>query len=481
MMEYLLSFVPVIKPRDIIDIAIVATFIYLILIWLKKARARLILIGMLILAVVYFLARALGMYLTTMLLQTFFAVALLIVVIIFQDELRYFFEHIALWGLKRRGASSTPFARSINILSTVLANLARKKIGALVVVRGKDPLDRHIETKIDIDAILNEILLESIFTPSAPSHDGAVIVEGLQITKFSCHLPLSTNISEVGRLGTRHAAALGLAERTDALCLVVSEEQGTISAAEEGQLRHIGDITQLQRILGEFYAKKFPAPQKNIFFVFVTRHLLEKILAVLLACALWFVFVHRTETIRRDFAIPIEYRNLSPSVFIKEPKPKDITLTLSGSEQVFSLFNPQDLRLALDLSQIKDGENEFMVSKEMVKVPQGLSVVNLESEKIAISAYRLVPLNVQVDLVTEGRAPSGIVIKQIKVEPKEIKVLIPSTSAREKIRISTETIDLKAISDTATIIPRLTAPAEVRFPDDKQPEVKVIVEVEKKE
>lgn len=481
MTNHIKMFIQSIKFMDFIDIGIIAIFIYLILVWLKKSRVRFIFIGIIMLGALYILARLLGLYLTTVALQAFFAVAIIMIAIIFQDDLRHFFERIAVLGITRRHKIVTPFTQNIEILSSALANLSRKKIGALVVVKGLDPLDRHLEAGVILDAVINQVLLESIFDRHVPSHDGAVIIEAERITKLGCHLPLSTNIKEIGRLGTRHAAALGITEHADALALVVSEEEGTISVAEEGKFKNLKDIAQLTHTLQDFYHKKFPEKKEMGLRRALTDHFLEKLLAIVIACGLWVIFGHRTESVRRDFVIPIEYRNLASDRIINEPKIKEVTVTLSGKEQEFNLLKPKELKVSLDMSDIKEGENRITLSKELVRNSYSLSVVNVDPAQISFYSYKLIPLAVPVELKTKGKSPPGIVINNISIEPKSVSVMVPSTTSRDKLSITTEPIDLSTITETTTLTPEIAAISDIRFPDNKEPELKVIIDVEMKE
>lgn len=468
------------KFTDLIDICIIAVFIYLILIWLKKARVRFIFIGMIMFAALYLAGRMFGLYLTTVALQAFFAAALIMAVIIFQDDLRRLFERIAILGVRRKHRSTAPFAQNTEIIASALANLSRKNIGALVVIRGADYLDRHLEAGVFLGAAISQVLLESIFDKHVPSHDGAVIIDGDRLVRLGVYLPLSTNIKEVGRLGTRHAAALGITERTDALSIVVSEEDGTISTAEEGRIRHLKDSNQLINTLHDFYRKKFPERKRIRITNFFTKHLLEKFAAVIIACSLWIIFAHHTGNVRRDFIVSTEYRNLATNRIINEPKAKEVTVTLSGTEQKFNLLKPSELKVSLDMSAIKDGENQVILSGDLVKNSSGLSVVNISPAQITLNSYTLAHLSAPVVVKTKGRLSSVVTLKTINIEPKSVSVMVPSTMRKDDFTISTEPIDLSAITETAVLTPALIIPPEVRFSQEKIPEVKVTVEVEKK-
>lgn len=481
MPAHILDFFRNIKFADVADIAIVSVFIYLMLVWLKKARARFIFIGMALLSVIYVLARFFGLYLTIVALQAFFAAALIMIVLIFQDDLRRLFERIAIFGVKGRRRTPNLVSQDIEIIASALANLSRKNIGALVVIKGEDLLDRHLEAGVFLDAAISQVLLESIFDKHVPSHDGAVIIDSDRLVKLGAYLPLSTNIKEVGRVGTRHAAALGITELTDALAIVVSEEDGVISAAEDGRIRYLKDTGQLMSTLQEFYRKKFPGKKGMRIKNFFTKHLLEKFIAVIIACSLWMVFAHHTGNVRRDFIVPIEYRNLAADRIISEPKAKAVTVTLNGTEQQFSLLKPEELKVSLDMSNIKDGENQIALTSDLIRNISSLSVTSISPAQINLDSYRLVPAAAPIDIKTGGSLPPGVTLRGIKAEPPSVSVMMPSTMSGGKPVIATEIIDLRSVSESTSITPKLIIPLDIRFPGGKPPEVKVAIEIEKKE
>ena len=227
-----LAIIKSIRIQDILDVMIIALMIFALLTWFKTRASRFVLIGIILLGGVYIAARFFQLYLTTIVLQSFFAILLFVLVVIFQEDLRGFFERLAMLGnIGKKFQSLSELKGTAEIIAQTAATLAKKRIGALIVLQGNDPLDRHINGGTSLDGIVSEPLLESLFDPHSIGHDGAVIINGNRITKFGCHLPLSINTSKYGNIGLRHTAALGLSERSDAICIVVSEEKGTISLA----------------------------------------------------------------------------------------------------------------------------------------------------------------------------------------------------------------------------------------------------------
>lgn len=275
---------------DVLDIALVTVLIYALLVWFKKTKTAFVAMGLLMLALVYTVARIMGMYMTVWIFQGFFAVLIIAIVVIFQEELRHIFERIAVWSLQG-GSREQPTPKLIEMVMTAVAEFAQEKIGALIVLHGRDPLDRHLDGGWDLNGELSEALLESIFDSHSLGHDGAVIIENGRVTRFGTHLPLSKEFSKITNLGTRHTAALGMSERTDALCLVVSEEKGIISVARDGQLKTMPDLHTLQEELERFMAEKAPRPARQNLRTFFTHNLREKAIALAVSILLWLFFI----------------------------------------------------------------------------------------------------------------------------------------------------------------------------------------------
>ena len=208
-----LAVIKSIRIQDILDVIIIALMIFALLTWFKTRASRFVLIGITLLGGVYIAARFFQLYLTTIVLQGFFAILLFVLVVIFQEDLRGFFERLAMLGnIGKKFQSLSELKGTAEIIAQTAATLAKKRIGALIVLQGTDPLERHINGGTSLDGLVSEPLLESLFDPHSIGHDGAVIINGNRITKFGCHLPLSINTSKYGNIGLRHTAALGLAE-----------------------------------------------------------------------------------------------------------------------------------------------------------------------------------------------------------------------------------------------------------------------------
>jgi len=276
---------------DVCDMALVGALIYALLLWFKRTKAAFVALGLFLLAVVYVIAFVAGMYMTVRIFQGFFAVFIVAVIVIFQEEIRSVFERIAVWSLTGGVLKAAPTHRQVEILVRSLGDLARDHIGALVVLRGLDPLDRHVEGGWDLNGELSEALIKSIFDSHSLGHDGAFIVEEGRVSRFGVQLPLSKDFSKITNLGTRHSAALGLSERTDALILVISEEHGTIATAQRGELKTVRDLEELQDEIELFLNRLMPNHSSGILVRFFTENWREKLTAAAVSALLWLLFV----------------------------------------------------------------------------------------------------------------------------------------------------------------------------------------------
>ncbi len=223
---------------DLIDILIVAVFLYYILMWLQGTRAIQLLRGLLVLLLVYLLGRVLGLHTVNWLFDKFVTVILIVLIIVFQPELRRALERIGRGRIFLR-LGLAPQSRGswfVRHIIKAVETLSENEDGALIVLERNTGLSEYLESGIKLDAIISTEQLLSIFNKRGPLHDGAVIIQGDRITGAGCLLPLSESKLLDKRLGTRHRAAVGISEVSDALVIVVSERSGIISIAENGYL-----------------------------------------------------------------------------------------------------------------------------------------------------------------------------------------------------------------------------------------------------
>lgn len=235
--------------RDVLEIGLVAYILYRILLLIHGTRAVQMLSGIVVLVFVYAVALVFKLKMITYVLSVMFTYGAVAGVVIFQPELRQALAHLGQSRVTRllRRMGETEVADEI---ADALERLSRSGIGAIIVVERENPLGEYVQSGSELSAKVSADLLATIFTPYSPLHDGAVIVRGDTIIGAGCILPLTQQAAISDRsLGTRHRAALGLAEETDALVMVVSEETGIVSMASDGRLQRSMTAAQIRDLL----------------------------------------------------------------------------------------------------------------------------------------------------------------------------------------------------------------------------------------
>lgn len=267
---------PKIGIIDVIQIIVIAFFVYQFMIWIKYTRAYTLLKGIVLVLLFIFLAYIFKMNTILWIFSNLASTLIVGVVVIFQPELRKVLEQL---GQKKIMSAIIPFGsdrevqerftdKTISELLKACFDMGEVKTGALIVIEQSELLTDYIRTGINLDAILTSQLLINIFEHNTPLHDGAVIVRGNRIVAATCYLPLSDNMELSKQLGTRHRAGVGISEQTDSLTIIVSEETGQVSVAYRGRLIRGVNSAKLREMLVIAQNKKVVDNKK-------LRHLLK--------------------------------------------------------------------------------------------------------------------------------------------------------------------------------------------------------------
>ncbi len=257
-MSYLYTILREMRISDIIDIIILAIIFYKIYTMISFTRAIQLLKGIGLILLIFPISNLLNLRMVNFFLRNLVTLGALALVVIFQPELRRALEHMgrSRMGLRIFGSSSgEKYFQSDEIVEAV-SKLSKKRIGALIVIENETGLNDIIETGTTLNANITSELLQNIFMPKSPLHDGATIIRFNKIVAAGCLLPLSNDRSVSTELGTRHRAALGMSSQSDAIIIVVSEETGVISLACNGSLNRFIEISTLQEKIEEYYFSK---------------------------------------------------------------------------------------------------------------------------------------------------------------------------------------------------------------------------------
>ncbi len=257
--------IPDVSITDIIEIFIIAYFMYHLLVWVKNSRVWMLIRGVLIIMLFFVLAAIFQMNTILWLGERLISVAVTVLIVVFQPELRRALEQIGRrkitslfsWNLLKTGAKKFEDSTIVGMV-TACYEMGAVKTGALIVVENDMQLTEFERTGIGLDAVVTRQLLINIFEKNTPLHDGAVIVRGDRVVSATCYLPLSDNMALSKDLGTRHRAAVGISEVSDSLTIVVSEETGTVSYAREGRI--VRDVKE-DELISEL--KKLQNPEEE--------------------------------------------------------------------------------------------------------------------------------------------------------------------------------------------------------------------------
>ncbi|MEC4675738.1 MAG: diadenylate cyclase CdaA [Nitrospirota bacterium] len=240
---------------DILDITVMSLILYRLLLIVKGTKAAQMLIGLGVLLLASLVSRYLQLYTIDWLIQSFWAQIVIAIIVLFQPEIRRALAHMGEAQFLSTFTSAEELKSLEEIVKATVA-LANRKIGALIVIERETSLKDFVEFGTPLDARVSRELLLSIFHPTSPIHDGAVIIKGNRIMAAGCFLPIALS-SELSRsLGTRHRAGIGLAEETDAIAIIISEETGAISMALDGRLDTRLDMGTLRDILTNIFTSR---------------------------------------------------------------------------------------------------------------------------------------------------------------------------------------------------------------------------------
>ncbi|HAE62234.1 MAG TPA: TIGR00159 family protein [Eubacteriaceae bacterium] len=249
-----------IKPANVIDILIVAFVVYKIIGWISDTQAEQVAKGVVILLLSTQLSEWFGLHTVNFLLRNLMTVGFIALIIVFQPELRRALEHIGRTSFFKTKwmENVTETKKTIDEIVEAMKEMSDQKTGALVVLEKDTGLEDIISTGTQLDAAISSELLLNIFTPNTPLHDGAVVIRISEnrLKAASCLLPLTENKNVSKTLGTRHRAAMGMSENSDAIILIVSEESGVISYANTGKLYRYLDANSLKEFLNEEFISK---------------------------------------------------------------------------------------------------------------------------------------------------------------------------------------------------------------------------------
>jgi len=446
-MNQLLVFFSSIRWQDIFDITLNSYILFRLYVLFRGTTVFRVLIGIALLWFFQRIAVSLGLIVTSWAIQGITAVAALIIIVVFRNEIRSVLQarnlKAILWGFSDK-TLSTP----IEIIVESVYELARTHTGALIVFPGKEDLEEMVQGGIPWRGIVSKEMITSIFWPDNPVHDGAVIIKGNQITEVGVILPLSHRGDLPSHYGTRHRAAAGLAETTDALVIVVSEERGRVILAKGSKIRPVDRKQELARMLRDHVGVTAEE------WTYVKKGKLEisaaALVSILFITGVWFSFSRGLETLI-TLEIPIEYMNRDPEMEILDTSVNAVQLDMSGSGALIKSVRPGQVQVRLDLNKAVAGRNTYTITDENVALPPGVFLRRVKPQvvEVTVDVPTKKKLSVQVDWV--GKLPEHLIITEAKLEPENVWVIGGKRLLEKASTIYTERVPLDDIRRPGTM------------------------------
>jgi len=372
------------SAKDFFDILIIAFLIYVITRFLLQTHSIFLVFGVFVLIVIYGVSLVFDLSLTSFILKSFTGIFLLILVIIFQREIRSFFSLIGFLGIKKQLIPVTE--NKLEIITQSIGHLAKEKTGAIIIFPGLEPIEKHLESGYFLNGVISEPLILSIFDDTSPGHDGAMVIKNNKILKFGVHLPLAEHIEKVKGFGLRHRAALGLSERSDAFIVIISEERGEIRVAEKGRLYRLKDEFELRDKLLDFLNRKFPKEKYFKLGNWITKNFIFLIVSFVISFGLFISINPQFATVQRNFVVPIEFKNVPQNLVVDHVVPQEMTLTLQAKKSDFSTLDVSALKVVVDIGLLKNisgsGWHSVLISSKNIELPFKLIVIKIESSNI---------------------------------------------------------------------------------------------------
>jgi len=462
-MDHLFHFLRAARWQDFLDIALNSYILFRLYVLFRGTSAFRVLVGIAIFWISQKLALSLDLVVTSWVIQGITLVAAVIIVVIFRNEIRSVLQaknlKSILWGFPK-SAEGAPS----EVIAEALFELAKSRTGALLILPGKGDLSEAVHSGIPWKGLLSKEMIMTVFFRDNPVHDGAALIRGRQIDEVGVILPLSHRDDLPSFYGTRHRAALGLAERSDALVLAVSEERGVVSAARSSQMQEVKSKQELLNIIEKHAGATAPWGRTRKDKVELG---LAALLSVFLITAVWSTFTRGVDTVV-SMDTPVEYMNRPPGMEILDTSANAVHLEISGSITLLRRIQPEQVSVKLDLSKGAPGSNQFPITPESVSLPPGVFLKDVKPQVVEVTLDTTVKkeLPVQVDWV--GKLQEPYMIAQVKIEPARVQVSGPARILSTVSAIYTEKISVNHINRSGTLDAKLVpSPPSLKLAQDK--------------
>jgi len=440
-----------IRWQDIVDIALNSYVLFRLYVLFRGTNAFKVLVGIALLWFFQRVAFSVGLIVTSWAAQGIIAAAAIIIIVVFRDEIHSVLQakklKAVLWGFPHKATPAPP-----DIIVESVFELSRSRTGALIVLPGKEDLKEVVQGGIPWHGLLSKEMLLSIFWHDNPVHDGAAIINGDRIEKVGAILPLSVQKDLPSHHGTRHRAALGLAEASDAIVIVVSEENGSVHWAQDSRLHIVRRQEELEKRLWNTQGPKVGLSGKKGQETY--RLGIAAVVSVLFVTGVWFSFSRGLESLI-TLDVPIEYMNRNSTMEILATSQHTARLHLSGSGALIRSVEPGQIQVRLDLDEAQVGENTFVITPDNISLPPGVYLKKIEQPTVAITLDMPSKKELPVQVRWTGRLPENLVLAEATLYPGKVQVIGGSQVLDTVSTIYTEPVSLQDLKESGTLTANL--------------------------
>jgi diadenylate cyclase len=470
-------------PRwpEVIDLLVLSFLAHRLLLLFRGTTTLRVLVGLLVLWLLHAAAWATGLVLTSRFLEALGTVAVLVIVVVFRNEIRDVLVQTS--PIRLLLGRPPEHAQEIRPHAAVAAafHLANTRTGALLVFQNRDALDEHLREGVFLGGHLSTPILESIFVKESPLHDGAVLIRGNRIERVGVILPLTRQTGLPPEYGTRHRAAIGLSEASDAVVVVVSEERGEVALVHRGKVDLVQGPEHLEHALHRvlLWRRHREKPQGW------RREVLWQaggFLATLcVVSAYWGIYLGSQLSLT-TITTPIHYRNIPDHLELQSTTSTRVEVQLRGKRPLIDALNPEQVGAFVDLKDAVAGAHQLVrLRAENIEVPLGLEVVRVSPSVLRLDLEPRIEKQVRVDPKLVGSPPRGYRIVRVAVRPEVVKVTGPESIVDALTGVPTLPIDLRGLDpknrQTTVDAALVLFPASVRLVEGEDKRVQVSIQL----
>ncbi|MGD8701744.1 MAG: diadenylate cyclase [Desulfosarcina sp.] len=469
-MEPFIQVSGVLRWQDIVDILLNSYILFRLYVLFRGTNVIRMIVAIAMLWMMERMAVNMGLIVTSWAIQGIIAAAALIVIIVFRNEIADVLQtrnfKSFFWGIPQRQIR-TP----VDIIVECVYELAHRKLGALIVLPLKKGLETVVQSGVPWQGRLSREMLLSIFWHGTPVHDGAAIIQGDRIVEVAAILPLSKRSDLPSYFGTRHRAAVGLAEKTDALVIVVSEERGHVTVVKDESIFNIDNNIELEQMLRD-HAGEVSASSG------LKRQTIELCIAAVICLAsitgIWYSFARGLEALV-TLEVPVEFMNRDPNMQIYSASASSVSLQLSGSGGLIKSVRPDQVKVKLNLANAVAGSNQVSIARDSITLPPGIQLKKVDPPALEVNLDLPVQKTLPIQPDWTGKLSEDLILEDARLVPDAVNVVGGSQTLKDIQTLYTEKISLDSISNGGTVsVSIVLQPSSLKLEDGASNRVDVI-------